>query len=182
SPVLWLIPLVVVALADGLAGRLTAAAGAAWDLQFDGGIISVLVFGAGTNYALLLISRYREELLRTENHRQAMSTAWRKAAPAIIASNATVVLALLTLVLAVIPGTHELRISYAIGLLVAVASVLFLLPPLLVVCGRSVFWPFVPRPGAASGGVREHGRGWRRIAAHVVTRPAVSLLAGLALL
>ncbi|MDQ0614520.1 RND superfamily putative drug exporter [Microbacterium sp. W4I4] len=193
SPVLWLIPLVVVALADGLAGRLTAAAGSAWDLQFDAGIISVLVFGAGTNYALLLISRYREELLRTENHRQAMSTAWRKAAPAIIASNATVVLALLTLVLAVIPGTHGLGISSAIGLLVAVASVLFLLPPLLVVCGRKVFWPFVPRPAPASGTApvsgssadkpaREHGRGWRRIAAHVVTRPVVSLLAGLALL
>jgi RND superfamily putative drug exporter len=187
SPVLWLIPLVVVALADGLAGRLTAAAGSAWDLQFDGGIISVLVFGAGTNYALLLISRYREELLRSEDHRQAMSTAWRKAAPAIIASNATVVLALLTLVLAVIPGTHGLGISSAIGLLVAVASVLFLLPPLLVVCGRKVFWPFVPRPGAASGtdkrtAAREHGRGWRRIAAAVVTRPVVSLLAGLALL
>lgn len=187
SPVLWLIPLVVVALADGLAGRLTAAAGSAWDLQFDGGIISVLVFGAGTNYALLLISRYREELLRTENHRQAMSTAWRKAAPAIIASNATVVLALLTLVLAVIPGTHGLGISSAIGLLVAVASVLFLLPPLLVVCGRRVFWPFVPRPAAASGTTAdkpapEHGRGWRRIAARVVKRPVVSLLAGVALL
>lgn len=189
SPVLWLIPLVVVALADGLAGRLTAAAGSAWDLQFDGGIISVLVFGAGTNYALLLISRYREELLRAENHRQAMSTAWRKAAPAIIASNATVVLALLTLVLAVIPGTHGLGISSAIGLLVAVASVLFLLPPLLVVCGRKVFWPFVPRPASASGTASgttadkpEHGRGWRRIAAQVVKRPVLSLVAGLALL
>ena len=76
SPVLWLIPLVIVALADGLAGRLTAAAGSLWDLQFDAGIISVLVFGAGTNYALLLISRYREEMLRVDDHRAALSTAW----------------------------------------------------------------------------------------------------------
>jgi len=187
SPVLWLIPLVVVALADGLAGRLTAAAGSAWDLQFDGGIISVLVFGAGTNYALLLISRYREELIRTGNHRRAMSTAWRKAAPAIVASNATVVLALLTLVLAVIPGTHGLGISSAIGMLVAVASVLFLLPPLLVVCGRRVFWPFVPRPAPASAAASdkpapEPGRGWRRIATQVVKRPVLCLIAGLALL
>lgn len=178
SPVLWLIPLVVVALADGLAGRMTAAAASLWDLQFDAGIISVLVFGAGTNYALLLISRYREELLLSDDHRQALSTAWRKSAPAIVASNATVVLALLTLVLAVIPGTHGLGITSAIGLLIALGSVLFLLPPLLAVCGRGVFWPFVPRPGAA---VR-HGGGWRRAATQVVRRPVVSLLSGVALL
>ncbi|MEV7619786.1 MMPL family transporter [Microbacterium sp. NPDC089321] len=178
SPVLWLIPLIVVALADGLAGRMTAAAGAAWDLQFDSGIISVLVFGAGTNYALLLISRYREELLQTDDHRRALSSAWRQTVPAIVASNVTVVLALLTLVLAVIPGTHGLGISSAIGLLIALSAVLFLLPPLLAVCGRGVFWPFVPRPGQG----RTQGRGWRTVATRVVRRPALSLLAAGALL
>lgn len=178
SPVLWLIPLVVVALADGLAGRMTAAAGAQWDLQFDAGIISVLVFGAGTNYALLLISRYREELQVDDDHRHALSAAWRKTAPAIIASNVTVVLALLTLVLAVIPGTHGLGISSAIGLLIALGTVLFLLPPLLAIFGRRVFWPFVPRPDE----VPRQGRGWRRVASGVVKRPVVSLLGGLALL
>ncbi|MBX3194298.1 MAG: MMPL family transporter [Microbacteriaceae bacterium] len=178
SPVLWLIPLVAVGLADGLAGRLTAAAGAAWDLQFDAGIISVLVFGAGTNYALLLISRYREELQSTEHHRQALSTAWRKTVPAILASNVTVVLALLTLVLAVIPGTHGLGVSSAIGLLIALGAVLFLLPPLLAVCGRKVFWPFVPKPGDT----RRQGDAWRKIASGVVQRPVASLLAGIALL
>ena len=178
SPVLWLIPLVAVGLADGLAGRLTAAAGAAWDLQFDAGIISVLVFGAGTNYALLLISRYREELQSTENHRQALSTAWRKTLPAILASNLTVVLALLTLVLAVIPGTHGLGVSSAIGLLIALGAVLFLLPPLLAVCGRKVFWPFVPKPDDTG----KQGGAWRKIATRVVQRPVASLLAGVALL
>ena len=178
SPVLWLLPLVAVGLADGLAGRLTAAAGAAWGLQFDAGIVSVLVFGAGTNYALLLISRYREELRRTEDHRKALSAAWRQTVPAILASNLTVVLALLTLVLAVIPGTHGLGVSSAIGLLVALFAVLLLLPPLLAVCGRAVFWPFVPRPGDAE----RSGRPWRRIATGVVKRPVVSLVAGAALL
>ncbi|GAA2872432.1 MMPL family transporter [Microbacterium arabinogalactanolyticum] len=178
SPVLWLIPLVVVALADGLAGRLTAAAGTLWNLQFDAGILSVLVFGAGTNYALLLISRYREELQKTEDHRAALSIAWRSTAPAIVASNVTVVLALLTLVLAVIPGTHGLGVSSAIGLLIALLSVLFLLPPLLAVCGRKAFWPFIPRPGEAP----RQGRVWRRVASGVVRRPLVSLLAGAALL
>ncbi|MDT0157678.1 MMPL family transporter [Microbacterium sp. ARD32] len=178
SPVLWLIPLVVVALADGLAGRLTAAAGSLWNLQFDSGIISVLVFGAGTNYALLLISRYREELHTTADHRRALSAAWRGTAPAILASNVTVVLALLTLVLAVIPGTHGLGVSSAIGLLVALGAVLFLLPPVLVVCGRKAFWPFVPRPGEAP----RQGRAWRRVASGVVRRPLASLVAGVALL
>lgn len=178
SPVLWLVPLVVITFADGLAGRLTAAAGSAWGLAFDGGIVSVLVFGAGTNYALLLISRYREELLATENHRLALSRAWRKTVPAILASNVTVVLALLTLVLAAIPMTRGLGIPAAMGLLVALAAVLFALPPLLAVLGRKVFWPFIARPGA----IPRKGRAWRAVASHVVRYPGTSLLAALTLL
>ncbi|MEU5845279.1 MMPL family transporter [Saccharopolyspora shandongensis] len=178
SPVLWLVPLIVVALADGLAGRVTAAVGSTLDLQFDAGIISVLVFGAGTNYALLLISRYREELLVNDDHRKALSVAWRKTMPAIVASNVTVVLALLTLALAVIPGTHGLGVSSAVGLLIALVAVLFALPPFLAVCGRKVFWPFIPRPGAAT----QQGKAWWAVASRVVNRPALSLTAGLALL
>lgn len=184
SPVLWLIPLAVVALADGLAGRVTAAAGALWDLQFDAGIISVLVFGAGTNYALLLISRYREELGTHEDHRQALSRAVRKTAPAILASNITVVLALLTLVLAVIPGTHGLGVASATGLLIALAAVLLVLPPALAVCGRGIFWPFVPRPGEerAQETKKQPGRVWRGVATAVVGKPLRSLVLGLAVL
>ncbi|MER7559775.1 MMPL family transporter [Nocardioides sp. NPDC126508] len=178
SPVLWLVPLIVVALADGLAARVTAAAGALWGLQFDAGIISVLVFGAGTNYALLLISRYREELQATDDDRAALSRAWRKTVPAVVASNVTVVLALLALVFATIPMTRGLGIPAAIGLLIAVVAVLFLLPPFLAVCGRRLFWPFIPRPGAS----RSEGGMWRAIASRVAERPLTSLLAGLALL
>ncbi|WP_300266329.1 MMPL family transporter [Microbacterium sp.] len=178
SPVLWLIPLVVVAFADQLAGTVTGAVGSWLGLQFDAGIISVLVFGAGTNYALLLISRYREELHVHADHRTALSEAWRTTAPAIVASNVTVVLALLTLALAVIPGTRGLGISSAVGLLIALAAVLFALPPLLAVCGRRVFWPFIPKPDDAA----KHGRVWRGIAVHVMRRPWLSLGAGLAML
>lgn len=178
SPVLWLIPLIVIALADGLAGRLTAAAGSAWNLQFDAGIVSVLVFGAGTNYALLLISRYREELQRTEDDRAALSIAWRQTAPAILASNVTVVLALFTLLFATIPMTRGLGVPAALGLLIALLAVLFVLPPFLAVCGRRVFWPFVPRPGRE----QTQGRAWRAVAGGVSERPLTSLMAGLALL
>ncbi|HWK77652.1 MMPL family transporter [Microbacterium sp.] len=184
SPILWLLPLVVVAFADQLASKVTGAVGSWLDLQFDAGIISVLVFGAGTNYALLLISRYREELAVNDDHRAALSAAWRKTVPAIVASNVTVVLALLTLALAVIPGTRGLGISSAVGLLIALAAVLFALPPLLAVCGRRVFWPFVPKPTADSAGHAAPSRGsvWHGIASGVMKRPAVSLVGGLALL
>ncbi|EMR00144.1 MMPL family transporter [Paeniglutamicibacter gangotriensis] len=178
SPVLWLIPLVVVALADRIAGLSTDALGSALGLEFDAGIISVLVFGAGTNYALLLISRYREELLHTEDHRLALANAWRGTAPAVLASNVTVVLSLATLVLAVIPGTRGLGISSAVGLIIALVAVLGALPPLLAVCGRGLFWPFVPRPGNGPTGQRM----WGAIASRVVRRPVVALLAGGALL
>ncbi|OFT26341.1 hypothetical protein HMPREF3172_04090 [Brevibacterium sp. HMSC08F02] len=178
SPILWLVPLIAVGLADGLAGRLTAAAGQAWNLQFDAGIISVLVFGAGTNYALLLISRYREELLRHTDHRAALAVAWKHTVGAILASNLTVVLSLLTLVLAVIPGTHGLGITSAIGLLTALAGVLLLLPPMLAIVGRGAFWPSIPRCGTKG---RRDGV-WRRVATAVVRRPLVSAGAGIALL
>lgn len=178
SPVLWMIPLVVVALADQLANKATAAIGAGLGLQFDSGIVSVLVFGAGTNYALLLISRYREELAHESDHRRALVGAWRATAPAIVASNLTVVLALSTLALAVIPGTRGLGIASAIGLLIALAAVLLVLPPALAVCGRRIFWPFAPRVGDDA----KTGRAWGAVAQRVSRRPWVPLVGGLALL
>lgn len=178
SPVLWLVPLTVVALADQVANVLAARAGEAWGLSFDGGIISVLVFGAGTNYALLLVSRYREELGRDSDHRGALRNAWTATAPAIVASNLTVVLSLLALVLAVVPSTSGLGIASAIGLLVALAFGLLVLPAALAVVGRKVFWPFVPRPGR---GQPSHGT-WARIAGLAVGHPAAVAVSGLVLL
>ena len=178
SPVLWMIPLVVVALADQLANKATAAIGAGLGLQFDSGIVSVLVFGAGTNYALLLISRYREELAPDTDHRRALVAAWRATVPAIVASNVTVVLALSTLAFAVIPGTRGLGIASAVGLLIALAAVLLVLPPALAVCGRRIFWPFAPRVGDAAA----TGRVWGAVASRVSRRPWVPLVGGLALL
>ena len=185
SPVLWLVPLAVIGLADGLSTSFGSVVSRVTDLPFDGatsGITSVLVFGAGTNYALLLISRYREELTRTDNHRLALRAAVSHAGPAIVASNATVVLALLVLVFAVAPATRSLGVHAACGLLVAVLLVLLVLPPMLGLFGTRLFWPFIPRGGehtAVTTGV------WHRIADWVTAhagRVAVSTVALLALL
>lgn len=150
SPVLWLVPLLVIGFADRVAAVTGSAVAQLTGFGGDGsttGITSVLVFGAGTNYALLLISRYREELRHTADHRQALSTAVRFAGPAIAASNATVVLALLSLLLASSPTTRSLGVQAAAGLFVAAIFVVCVLPPLLALFGRKLFWPFVPAPG-----------------------------------
>lgn len=178
SPVLWLIPLIVVALSDQVANLVTARAGQVWDLQFDAGIVSVLVFGAGTNYALLLISRYREKLRESSDHRVALSDAWQATAPAIVTSNLTVVLSLLTLVAATLPSTRGLGVASAIGLAIALVFALFVLPAALAVCGRRLFWPFVPRPGSGqpSGGL------WLKTGRAVTRHPVRVLGATLVLL
>lgn len=178
SPVLWLVPLTVVGLADQVAGAVTAAVGEASGLPFDAGIVSVLVFGAGANYALLLISRYREELHEHEDHRAALATTWRATVPAILASNATVVLALGTLLLAAVPGTRGLGLASAVGLVIALLAVVLVLPAALALVGRRVFWPFVPRPGDDLS----HEGIWAKVSRAVVARPAAFLVSGLAVL
>ena len=150
SPVLWLVPLLVIAFADRVAAVTGASVAQLAGFPGDGstsGITSVLVFGAGTNYALLLISRYREELRKAGGHRRALFTAVRYAGPAIAASNATVVLALLSLLLASSPTTRSLGVQAAAGLVVAAVFVLGVLPPLVALFGRKLFWPFIPQPG-----------------------------------
>ncbi|OMC26541.1 hypothetical protein A5739_19785 [Mycobacterium colombiense] len=181
SPVLWLVPLLVVGFADRVAAAAGTAVASLTGLSFDGatsGITSVLVFGAGTNYALLLISRYRQELRRQSAHRTALRRAVRRAGPAIVASNATVVLALLTLLFASTPSTRSLGALAACGLVVAAISVLVILPPLLAVCGRRLFWPFIPH----AGDDETLDSGWHRVADWVGGRPALVAAVAIAVL
>ena len=199
SPVLWLVPLIIIGIADRVAALVVSQVGELMDVPVDAstsGIVSVLVFGAGTNYALLLVSRYREELRRTEDRRGALRAAYRGAVPAIAASNITVVLALLTLLLATLPNYRSLGISAAVGLIIAAVYALVALPAALAVCGRGLFWPFVPRPGAVAKSGRptraaEKPEGfrdevpagiWGRIAARVVQRPVTVLISCVLLL
>ena len=167
SPVLWLVPLLVIGLADRTAAAVGTAVASATGLGFDGatsGITSVLVFGAGTNYALLLISRYRQELRRVTDHREALRRAVRMAGPAILASNATVVLALLTMILAVSPSTRSLGALAACALVVAAVSVLVVLPAVLALCGRRLFWPLIPHAGTDTDGAALESGPWHRVA------------------
>jgi putative drug exporter of the RND superfamily len=183
SPILWLVPLGVIGLADGVSTSVGTVLSRITGLSFDGataGITSVLVFGAGANYALLLTSRYREELSSVDDHRIALRTAVKRAGPAIVASNATVVLALLSLVFAVAPATRSLGVHAACGLLVALAFVLLMLPPLLAAFGTKLFWPFVPRRGgraAVTSGVWHAVADWVARHAGRVGTSTVALLA-----
>ncbi|NQX34852.1 MMPL family transporter [Herbiconiux sp. VKM Ac-2851] len=178
SPVLWIVPLAVVGLADGLARVVVTALAEPLGITIDasiGGILSVLVFGAGTNYALLLVARYREELTRVENRHTAMLTAWRSAGPAIAASGGTVALSLLTLLLAQLSGNRALGFACAVGVAIAILFALLVLPAALVVCGRGLFWPFVPRVQSETDAVahpRKPGV-WMRLGRAVAKRPAV---------
>jgi putative drug exporter of the RND superfamily len=173
SPVLWLLPLTTVFVA------LTAAQAVIYLLAKHAGltvnaqsafILTVLVFGAGTDYALLLTARYREELRRHQDRHQAMAVALGRAAPAIIASGATVILSLLTLLVAELNSTKSLGPVMAVGIAVGLFAMLTLLPALLVIFGRWVFWPRRPTLGSAEP--TEHGL-WARIGQRMAPRPRV---------
>ncbi|MEW2429496.1 efflux RND transporter permease subunit [Micromonospora sp. NPDC047644] len=187
SPFLWIVPLVVVAATEQLTLRAVdvIVPGVGINLQQGQvtGIASVLVFGAATDYALLLIARYREELRREEDRFAAMRAALRRTAEPILASGGTVVLGVLTLLLSEQETNRALAVACATGVVFAMLSALFVLPAVLVLFGRGLFWPFVPRVG---GPARE-GRLWGRLGAAVQRRPVVVatlatvLLGGLAL-
>ena len=182
SPVLWLIPLAVVGTADGMAGILARRGADLLGFTPDAsvtGILSVLVFGAATNYALLLIARYREELLLHEDRREAMRIAIRGAGPAILASGSTVAVALALLLLAEIEGRQVLGLVSAIGIVLAMITGLLVLPSALVVFGRWIFWPFVPRVGGKNPYEKSI---WSKLGKTVAKKPLAVAAVGAAIL
>lgn len=169
SPIFWVLPLLALLFAETVVrgiGYLLAEAGLVINGQ-TGGILLVLVFGAGTDYALLLTARYREELLRREDKHEAMQVALVRAGPAVVASAATVVAALLCLSFASVSSTAGLGPVGAMGVAVAALAMLTLLPALLLIGGRRAFWPYVPRYGSEV----KRGRGsWERLGVVVAAR------------
>ncbi|MCX4645544.1 MULTISPECIES: MMPL family transporter [unclassified Streptomyces] len=151
SPFLWLVPLVVAGIADflsmGVAYGLHQAFGTTVSGQ-SSGVMTILVFGAGTDYALLLVSRYREELRRTERPHDAMRAALRGCGPAVLASSGTVAVGLFCLLAADLNSSRGMGPLGAVGVLCALVAMLTLLPAVLVLLGRRVFWPLVPAYGS----------------------------------
>ncbi|MGK5691826.1 MMPL family transporter [Streptomyces sp. URMC 128] len=135
------------------------------------GILTVLVFGAGTDYALLLVARYREELRRHEDRHEAMALALHRAGPAVLASGATVVLSMLVLLAAEMNSTSGLGPVAAIGVAVALIAMMTLFPALLVIFGRWIFWPVIPHHGTPDP--TERGI-WARMGRHIARRPRMT--------
>ena len=171
SPVLWLLPVlsagVALITAQAVVYLLAAHAGLTVNAQ-SAGILLVLVFGASTDYALLIVARYREELRRHDRRHAAMAEALRRAGPAIIASGSTVIVAMLTLSVAELNSTKSLGPVLAIGVAVGMLAMITLLPALLVIFPRGVFWPYRPAYGSPEPTTRGL---WARVGWAIAPRP-----------
>jgi putative drug exporter of the RND superfamily len=171
SPVLWILPILCAGVANTMAGGviylLAKYAGLVVNDQSQY-ILSILVIGAGTDYALLLVARYREELRRHEDRHEAMAFALHRAAPAIIASAATVVVGLMCLSFADLNSTASLGPVLAVGVAVTLLVMVTLLPALLVIFGRWMFWP--ARPTFGSTEPTQTGL-WARVGDRIKVRP-----------
>jgi putative drug exporter of the RND superfamily len=171
SPILWLLPIisagVALTTAEAFIYLLIEHAGLVVNGQ-SAGILVVLVLGASTDYALLLVARYREELRRHEDRHEAMAIAMRRAGPAIIASGLTVIAGMLCLLAADSADISGLGPVAAIGIAVGLLAMITLLPALLVITGRWVFWPYKPRYGSSDPTSRGP---WARVGQRIAVRP-----------
>ena len=157
------------------------------------GILSILVIGAATDYSLLLVARYREALEQNESRWTAIVKAWRAAFEPILASGATVILALLCLLFSDLNSNKSLGPIAAIGIVFSLLSALTLLPTLLAVVGRAAFWPFRPRFAGEHAQPKHEGaervaglegiRGlWRRVGLLIAHRPRLTWIVSLVVL
>ncbi|GAA3497987.1 MMPL family transporter [Streptomyces prasinosporus] len=182
SPFLWLVPLAVAGAATALAMAVGYGLHELLDVTVtgqSGGIMTVLVLGAGTDYALLLVSRYREELRRHERPHDAMRTALRGCGPAVLASSGTVAAGLLCLLAADLNSSSGMGPVGVVGVLAALVAMTTLLPAVLVLLGRRVFWPVIPAFGSRPGARRSP---FAAMGASAARRPAAVLAGGAVLL
>ena len=180
SPILWLLPLLVIGIADRVAAVVFTYVLDTFDLAWDestAGILSVLVFGAGTNYALLLISRYRDELTHTPDRFAVMARTWLPTLKTVSASAGTVILGVLCLLFSSVPTTQGLGAAAAIGIVVVWIFALFALPGVIVAFGRWIFWPRTPHDGDTP----QH-KLWDRIGEDSSRKPVTVALVSLVIL
>ena len=138
------------------------------------GILFILVIGAATDYSLLYVARYRDELRRQKRKGAATVTALRGTVEPVLASGGTVIAGLLCLLLSDLKSNSTLGPVAAIGIVFAMLAALTLLPAILYVAGRVAFWPrhpvYDPSTSDVSSPVLDHGV-WGRIATAVARRP-----------
>ncbi|WP_125569588.1 MMPL family transporter [Nocardioides baekrokdamisoli] len=171
SPTLWLVPIVSVVVGILVTFGFVYMLAKYAHLTVNGqsqAILSILCIGAGTDYALLLVSRYREELRNYEDRHEAMAHALHRAAPAILASAGTVILGMLCLTFAEMSSTSGMGPVVAVGVAVTYLVMATLLPALLVICGRWIFWP--KRPAVGSEEPTESGI-WAKVGQRIAVRP-----------
>jgi RND superfamily putative drug exporter len=181
SPVLWLLPLL------GAVEAINVAKAAAHGLASAGlevsslsiAVLTVLTLGAASDYALLLVHRYREELRRHARTEDAMAVALRRTLPTLLASSGTVICAMLCLLASRSAVLYGLGPVGAVGIASALLVQVTFLPALLLACGRWVFWPAIPRQ--RSGG-HEESRVWGGIGTRVARHPAQVAVAAVVLL
>jgi len=177
SPVVALVPIVsvgwVFSLASGIGALLAEHAGLLVNGQATG-IMTVLLFGAGTDYCLFISSRYREELVKVDDTHEAMRRAMRGVGEAILSAAGTILIATLALLLAVLRSNQALGPLLAIAIGVMLLASLTLVPAILTILGRRAFWPFAPRVDLAKKASESHGI-WSHVAAVVSRRPGVVL-------
>ncbi|MER6885265.1 MMPL family transporter [Streptomyces althioticus] len=182
SPFLWLVPLAVAGAATVLAMAAAYGTHELFGITItgqSGGIMTVLVLGAGTDYALLLVSRYREELRRHERPYDAMRAALRGCGPAVLASSGTVAAGLLCLLAADLNSSSGMGPVGMVGVLAALVAMTTLLPAVLVLLGRRVFWPLIPAYGSAPKARRSL---FAAMGTSATRRPAAVLTGGAVLL
>jgi RND superfamily putative drug exporter len=182
SPVIALVPLFVVGVAYGIAAAVVYGLVEAGVFEVNGqttSLLIVLMFGAGTDYCLLIVSRYREELRRFDDKHEAMAHATERTAPAILSAGATVFASMLVLALADFKATQTMGPVLALGVAVMLLAGLTFLPALLAALGRNAFWPAIPRHGSeqqAPLGI------WRRVGHFVHERSTLALVISIGIL
>ncbi len=182
SPVVALVPLFVVAIAYGIAAAAVYGLVEAGAVEVNGqttSLLIVLMFGAGTDYCLLIVSRYREELRRFVDKHEAMAHATERTGPAILSAGGTVIASMLVLALADFRATQTMGPVLALGVAVMLLAGLTLLPALLAALGRNSFWPSIPRYGSEQ---RARVGVWRRVGHFVHERSSLALVISIGIL
>ena len=188
SPVLAFVPLLVVFIAYLIASGiiyLLAKSGAIHVDTTSTSLLLVLMFGAGTDYCLLLAARYRRELRSTEDHHAAVGAALRNAGPAMLASGGTVALALLVMIASTLGINHTFGPVNAIGIAVVLIASLTLMPAALAIVGRRAFWPSAAKVAYTPGSDPDQPARsalWERVGGMVSRRPVAALAAGVLVL